>query len=100
MPLEARLLTGLALSVAAAYLVTPLAIRLAHQFAFFDRPVLFTLGGHSNAFWDRMAVRLADLFPSFSVRRWPTASHLATSHQIDRAGVADALRELWSDRSA
>ena len=38
LPLEARLLTGLALSVAAAYLVTPLAIRLAQQFAFYDRP--------------------------------------------------------------
>jgi pimeloyl-ACP methyl ester carboxylesterase len=69
------------------------------SYASFDRPVLFTHGGRSSAFWDRMAVRLAVLFPSFRVRRWPTASHLATSHQIDPAGVADALRELWSDRS-
>ena len=76
---------------------------LAHEvdparFRAFDRPVLFTHGGLSNPFWDRMAVRLVDLFPSFRAERWPNASHLQTSHQIDPPGVARLLRAMWGGR--
>ena len=39
MPLEARLLTGLALAVAVVYWATPLAIRVADRLEFYDRPV-------------------------------------------------------------
>jgi UDP-GlcNAc:undecaprenyl-phosphate GlcNAc-1-phosphate transferase len=39
LPLEARLLTGLALSVGFVYLSTPLAIRVADRFEFYDKPV-------------------------------------------------------------
>jgi UDP-GlcNAc:undecaprenyl-phosphate GlcNAc-1-phosphate transferase len=38
MALEARLLTGLALSIAVVYWTTPLAIRVADRFEFYDRP--------------------------------------------------------------
>ena len=39
MPLEARLLTGLGLSVILVYLVTPLAIRIADRLEFYDLPI-------------------------------------------------------------
>ncbi|HEV2786301.1 MAG TPA: MraY family glycosyltransferase, partial [Solirubrobacteraceae bacterium] len=39
MPLEARLLLGLTLATAIAYAATPVAIRLAARFEFYDRPV-------------------------------------------------------------
>ncbi|MFP5362080.1 MAG: O-antigen ligase family protein [Thermoleophilia bacterium] len=39
MPLEARLLAGLALATAIAYATTPVAIRLAAHFEFYDKPV-------------------------------------------------------------
>ncbi len=39
MPLEARLLFGLALATAIAYAVTPVAIRLAAHFDFYDAPI-------------------------------------------------------------
>jgi UDP-GlcNAc:undecaprenyl-phosphate GlcNAc-1-phosphate transferase len=38
LPLEARLLTGLAVAVAAVYWATPLAIRVAARYDFYDRP--------------------------------------------------------------
>jgi len=73
---------------------------LAHEidsscYRAFERPVLFTHGGQSSAFWDRMAARLATLFPSFRVEHRPAASHVHTSHEIDPSGVARALRTLW-----
>jgi UDP-GlcNAc:undecaprenyl-phosphate GlcNAc-1-phosphate transferase len=39
LPLEARLLVGLAIAVAVAHLATPLAIRVAERLEFYDRPV-------------------------------------------------------------
>ena len=45
MPLEARLLLGLTLAMAIAYAATPVAIRLAAHFEFYDRPVGYK--GHS-----------------------------------------------------
>jgi UDP-GlcNAc:undecaprenyl-phosphate/decaprenyl-phosphate GlcNAc-1-phosphate transferase len=39
LPLEARLLLGLAVAVAVAHSATPLAIRVAERFDFYDRPV-------------------------------------------------------------
>jgi UDP-GlcNAc:undecaprenyl-phosphate GlcNAc-1-phosphate transferase len=38
LPLEARLLTGLALAVVTVYWATPVAIRVAHRLSFYDRP--------------------------------------------------------------
>jgi UDP-GlcNAc:undecaprenyl-phosphate GlcNAc-1-phosphate transferase len=38
LPFEARLLTGLGLAVATVYWITPVAIRVAHRLAFYDRP--------------------------------------------------------------
>ncbi len=39
MPVEARLLTGLTVALAAVYWATPVAIRVAERFEFFDKPV-------------------------------------------------------------
>ena len=39
MPLEARLLLGLTLAMAIVYAATPVAIRLAAHFDFYDKPV-------------------------------------------------------------
>lgn len=47
MPLEARLLTGLAIAVAVVYWTTPLAIRVADHFDFYDRPRDYR--GHAHA---------------------------------------------------
>ena len=38
MPLEARLISVLALTIAVVYWTTPLAIRVADRFEFYDRP--------------------------------------------------------------
>ena len=46
MPLEARLLFGLAIAVAVVHLATPLAIRVAERFEFYDRPVGYK--GHAS----------------------------------------------------
>src|SRR5215207_7104228 len=46
MPLEARVLTGLALAVAVAYWTTPLAIKVAHRLDFHDEPVGYK--GHAR----------------------------------------------------
>ena len=45
MPLEARLLTGMAVACAVVYWTTPLAIRVADRFDFYDRPREYR--GHS-----------------------------------------------------
>jgi UDP-N-acetylmuramyl pentapeptide phosphotransferase/UDP-N-acetylglucosamine-1-phosphate transferase len=39
LPLEARLLVGLAIAVAVVHLTTPFAIRVAERLEFYDRPV-------------------------------------------------------------
>ncbi len=46
MPLEARLLFGLAIAVAVVHLTTPLAIRVAERFEFYDHPVGYK--GHAS----------------------------------------------------
>ena len=39
MPLELQLLTSLAIALCIVYFATPVAIRVADQFEFYDRPV-------------------------------------------------------------
>jgi UDP-GlcNAc:undecaprenyl-phosphate GlcNAc-1-phosphate transferase len=46
MPLEARLLTSLAAAVAVVYWTTPIAIRVAHHFEFFDSPAAAAYKAH------------------------------------------------------
>jgi UDP-GlcNAc:undecaprenyl-phosphate GlcNAc-1-phosphate transferase len=46
LPLEARLLTGLAIAVAVVYWTTPLAIRVADRFEFYDKPIGYK--GHAE----------------------------------------------------
>jgi hypothetical protein len=46
LPTEARLLTGLGLALAIVYASTPIAIKLADRFEFYDRPVGYK--GHGS----------------------------------------------------
>src|SRR5215217_5631184 len=39
LPLEARLLIGLAIALAVVHVTTPLAIRVAERFEFYDKPI-------------------------------------------------------------
>ncbi len=50
MPLEARLLTGLAIAVAVVYWATPLAIRVADRFDFYDRPREYRAHSHATPY--------------------------------------------------
>lgn len=50
MPLEARLLTGLAIAVAVVYWATPVAIRVADRFDFYDRPREYRAHSHATPY--------------------------------------------------
>ncbi len=50
MPLEARLLTGLAIALAVVYWTTPLAIRVADRFDFYDKPRGFRAHGNATPY--------------------------------------------------
>jgi hypothetical protein len=62
----------------------------------FDRPVYFALGGRGNPdLYARMAARLGDLFPDFTLEVFPDRHHFDPPHRIEPARVAAALRTLW-----
>jgi pimeloyl-ACP methyl ester carboxylesterase len=62
----------------------------------FDRPVLFVLGGLSNPdYFARMATRLADVFPDFTVEMFPERHHFDPPHRIEPERVAELLLALW-----
>src|SRR5215203_5021461 len=56
LPLELRLLTGLSLAVAVVYAATPVAIRVAHRFEFFDQPVGYKAHGTPTPYLGGAAV--------------------------------------------
>ena len=63
----------------------------------FDRPVWFALGGRSNPdYFARMAARLAEVFPDFTVEVFPERHHFDPPHRIEPARVAASLRSLWA----
>jgi pimeloyl-ACP methyl ester carboxylesterase len=62
----------------------------------YDRPVYYSYGGLSNPSWQRMRDRLAAIFPDFTSDRYEDAHHMRTSHAIDPARVAAALKRLWA----
>jgi hypothetical protein len=63
----------------------------------FDRPVYFALGGRGNPdLYARMAARLGDVFPDFTLEVYDDRHHFDPPHRIEPARVAAALRELWS----
>jgi len=62
----------------------------------FDRPVYFALGGRGNPdLYLRMAARLGDQFPDFTLDVFPDRHHFDPPHRIEPARVAKALRDLW-----
>ena len=65
-------------------------------FRSFDRPVYFALGGRGNPdLYARMAARLGDVFPDFTLEVFPDRHHFDPPHRIEPARVAKALRDLW-----
>jgi pimeloyl-ACP methyl ester carboxylesterase len=63
----------------------------------FDRPVYFALGGLSNPnLYARIATRLADVFPDFTLDVYAERHHFDPPHRIEPARVAAALRLLWA----
>jgi pimeloyl-ACP methyl ester carboxylesterase len=63
----------------------------------FDRPVWFALGGRSHPdYYARMAERLAEVFPDFTVETFPDRHHFDPPHRIEPSRVARSLRSLWA----
>src|SRR5215217_8092782 len=56
LPLELRLLTGLAMAVAVVYAATPLAIRVANRLQFYDHPVGYKAHGSPTPYLGGTAV--------------------------------------------
>src|SRR5215207_4644864 len=56
LPLEARLLTGVAIAAAVVYWATPVAIRVADRFEFYDRPVGYKAHGQPTPYLGGAAV--------------------------------------------
>jgi UDP-GlcNAc:undecaprenyl-phosphate GlcNAc-1-phosphate transferase len=56
LPLEARLLTGIAIAAAMVYWATPVAIRVAARFDFYDRPVGYKTHGRPTPYLGGAAV--------------------------------------------
>jgi len=62
----------------------------------FDRPVYFALGGRGNPdLYARMAARLGDVFPDFTLEVFPDRHHFDPPHRIEPARVAKALLDTW-----
>jgi hypothetical protein len=62
----------------------------------FDRPVYFALGGRSNPdYYGRMAGRLAEIFPDFTLETFPERHHFDPPHRIEPERLADSLLALW-----
>jgi hypothetical protein len=62
----------------------------------FDRPVLFVLGGRSNAeLYGRMAARLGDHFPRFTLEVFQERHHFDPPHRAEPDRFARVLEEHW-----
>ncbi len=62
----------------------------------FDRPVYFALGGRSNHdYYGRMAERLAEIFPDFTVETFPERHHFDPPHRIEPEQLSRSLLTLW-----
>jgi pimeloyl-ACP methyl ester carboxylesterase len=62
----------------------------------FDRPVYFGLGGRSNPdYYGRMAERLAEIFPDFTLETFPERHHFDPPHRIEPERLAQSLLALW-----
>jgi hypothetical protein len=62
----------------------------------FARPVYFALGGRSNPdYYGRMAERLNQIFPDFTLETFPERHHFDPPHRIEPDRLADSLLALW-----
>ena len=92
-PPEARLITGLALAVAVVYWSTPLAIRVADRFEFYDRPRGYKghtaptpyLGGTAVIFGFLLA---ALVLPGDWQRTLPLAAGVVSCGSLERSTTA------------
>jgi pimeloyl-ACP methyl ester carboxylesterase len=67
----------------------------------FDRPVYFGLGGRSNPdYYARMAERLAEIFPDFTLETFPERHHFDPPHRIEPERLAQSLLALWQRAEA
>ena len=67
----------------------------------FYQPVYFALGGLSNPdYYQRMADRLATVFPDFTVEIYTDRHHFDPPHRAEPARVAAALQALWARAEA
>lgn len=63
----------------------------------FDRPVYFALGGRGNPdLYARMAARLREVFPDFTLDVYEDRHHFDPPHRVEPARLAAALRQLWT----
>ncbi len=63
----------------------------------FDRPVYFALGGHGDPdLYARMAARLGEVFPDFTLDVYDDRHHFDPPHRVEPARLAAALRQLWT----
>lgn len=63
----------------------------------FDRPVYFALGGRGNPdLYARMAARLREVFPDFTLDVFEDRHHFDPPHRVEPARLAAALRQLWT----
>jgi hypothetical protein len=62
----------------------------------FHRPVYFALGARSNPdYYGRMAVRLAEIFPDFTLETFAERHHFDPPHRIEPERLAASLLALW-----
>jgi pimeloyl-ACP methyl ester carboxylesterase len=62
----------------------------------FDRPVYFALGGRSNPdYYARMARRLAEIFPDFTLETFGDRHHFDPPHRIEPERLAASLLAVW-----
>lgn len=62
----------------------------------FDRPVYFALGGRSNPdYYGQMAMRLAAIFPDFTLETFAERHHFDPPHRVEPDRLANSLLALW-----
>jgi len=62
----------------------------------FEQPVYFALGGRSNPdYYRRMAERLAEIFPNFTLETFPERHHFDPPHRIEPERLSESLLALW-----
>jgi pimeloyl-ACP methyl ester carboxylesterase len=63
----------------------------------FARPVYFALGGLSNPdYFERMADRLAEVFPDFTLEVFDERHHFDPPHRVEPERLARSLRGQWA----